>query len=223
MMIGILGGLGPVASCRFYDILNSMCCAQCDQDYPDVMIYSKASVPDRTAYLLGQSEESPLPAMIAGLQALERAGAGVLAVPCATAHHFYDALQAAVNTPVLNMLALTANALASEGVTRVGLLCTQGSYASGAFASALERTGIAAVTPDEAQAARLMRMIYDIKLGSVSVHIEEFAKPLFEQDVQRIILGCTELSMFHGQDERYVDPMQILAQEILRLCKSQMY
>jgi len=212
--IGILGGLGPVASSRFYEMLTRMCPARCDQDYPDILLYSKASVPDRTAYLLRRGE-SPLPAMISGLQALEQAGAGKIAIPCATAHHFYDELQAAVRVPVLNMLELTARALAGEGVTRVALLATEGSYHSGAFCRTLEARDITAIVPAETKT--LMDMIYAIKLGEMPENIAAIAQPLLEQGAQRVILGCTELSMFYGQDARYIDPMRILAQEILLL------
>jgi len=195
-------------------MLNSICAAQRDQDYPDVLLYSKASVPDRTAYLLGESGQSPLPSMVAALQAMEQAGAGVIAIPCATAHHFYDELQAAVNVPVLDMLELTAQALAQQGIEKAGLLCTQGSYHSGVFAQRLKNAGITTLLPSESRA--LMDMIYAIKLGETPQSIETFAKPLFEQGAEKIILGCTELSIFQGQDERYIDPMQILAQELLR-------
>ena len=213
--IGILGGLGPVASSRFYEMLNGMCAAGCDQDYPDVLLYSKASVPDRTAHLLGRGE-SPLPAMVEGLQVLERAGAGVIAIPCATAHHFYDELQACVNVPVLDMLELTAKALKKAKVTRAALLATEGSYASGAFCRALENAGITAIVPAETKA--LMELIYAIKLGRQPESIANFAEPLFARGAQNVILGCTELSVFANQDARYIDPMRILAQEIL--CRS---
>ncbi|MCL2446838.1 MAG: amino acid racemase [Oscillospiraceae bacterium] len=162
--IGILGGLGPAASSRLYDMLIRMRQVTCDQDHPDVILYSKASVPDRTAFLLGNSDVSPLPALIGGLQTLQAAGAHVLAMPCATAHHFYDELQAAVDIPLLNMLALTAQHLAANGITCAGLLCTLGSYHSGAFVRALQAQGIEVFLPDNTHA--VMDVINAVKLGA---------------------------------------------------------
>ncbi|MDR2686446.1 MAG: amino acid racemase, partial [Oscillospiraceae bacterium] len=115
--LGVLGGLGPAASRYFYDMLIRLCPARRDQDHPDLLLYSKASIPDRSAHLLGKGE-SPLPALQAGIRLLERAGAGAIAVPCATAHHFHREMQAAAGVPVLNMLELTAKALRRDGVTR---------------------------------------------------------------------------------------------------------
>ncbi|MCL2195304.1 MAG: amino acid racemase [Oscillospiraceae bacterium] len=212
--IGILGGLGPAASCRLYDMLIRMHAVTCDQDHPDIVLYSKASVPDRTAFLLGNSEISPLPALVSGLQTLHAASAQVLAMPCATAHHFIAELQAAVDAPLLDMLALTARHLAGRGITHAGLLCTLGSYHSGAFVRALQQAGIDAVVPDDTQA--VMDVINAVKLGKLcSSALAQIAQPLLDRGAQTVILGCTELSLLAEPGEHYTDPMHILAQELL--------
>ncbi|MCL2107691.1 MAG: amino acid racemase [Oscillospiraceae bacterium] len=216
--LGVLGGLGPAASCRFYEMLIRLWPARRDQDHPDVILYSKASIPDRTAHLLRESGESPLPALIEGIHTLERAGARVIAVPCVTAHHFYPEMRAAATVPVLDMLALTARALRAQGVSRAALLATRGSYRSGSFCAALEAEGVTALVPPEPQARALMEMIYAIKSGELpgKEALEAFALPLLERGARRVILGCTELSLFEELDgEIYMDPMRVLAEELL--------
>ena len=217
--LGILGGLGPAASCYFYDMLVRLCPAQRDQDHPDVLLYSKASIPDRSAYLLGHGE-SPLPALQEGICLLERAGAGVIAVPCATAHHFHREMQAAAGVPVLNMLELTAKALRGQGVSKAALLATEGSYVSGAFAAALEREGVAPLLPTREGRTALMDVIYGIKSGRMpgTEVLEALAAPLAAQGAERVILGCTELSLFAqmGLPDIYIDAMRVLAEELLR-------
>ena len=217
--LGILGGLGPAASCYFYDMLVRLCPATCDQDHPDVLLYSKASIPDRSAYLLGHGE-SPLPALQEGIRLLERAGAKVIAVPCATAHHFHSEMQEVTDVPVLNMLEITAKALRNEGVTRAALLATEGSYVSGAFAAALEGEGIATLLPTREGRAALMDVIYGIKSGRMpgTEVLEALAAPLIALGAEKVILGCTELSLFAqaGLPEIYIDAMRVLAEELLR-------
>ena len=217
--LGILGGLGPAASCYFYDMLIRLCPAKCDQEHPDVLLYSKASVPDRSAYLLDRGM-SPLPALAEGIRLLERAGAEVIAVPCATAHHFYREMQAAAGVPVLNMLELTAKKLREEGVARAALLATEGSYISGAFAAALEREGIAPLLPAQESRRVLMDVIYGIKSGHMPDKqvLEALAAPLIKKGAERVILGCTELSLFAqaGLPGIYIDAMRVLAEELLR-------
>jgi len=222
--LGILGGLGPAASCYFYDMLIRLACAarDCpakrDQDHPDVLLYSKASIPDRSAYLLGTGE-SPLPALQEGITLLERMGARIIAVPCATAHHFHREMQEVASVPVLNMLELTAKALRGGGVARAALLATEGSYVSGAFAAALEKEGVVPLLPSKENRNALMDVIYGIKAGCMpdTQVLEALAAPLVALGAQRVILGCTELSLFTDLPALYIDAMRVLAEELLQL------
>ena len=102
--LGILGGLGPMATVYFYDMLVRHTKAACDQDYLDVIINSRASTPDRTSYILGQSKENPFDIMARDAQRLVTFGADVLAIPCNTAHYFYDRLNETISVPILNMV-----------------------------------------------------------------------------------------------------------------------
>ena len=85
---GIIGGLGPMASVYFYEMITEHTLAKCDQDHIDLLLTSRATTPDRTAYILGQSDESPLPVMISEAKRLISAGADVIVIPCNTAHYF---------------------------------------------------------------------------------------------------------------------------------------
>ena len=85
-VLGILGGLGPAASCYLYQMLIDHTPAARDQDHLDVVISSRASTPDRTAYILGQSDEDPFAVMEQDGKNLVRYGATVLAIACNTAH-----------------------------------------------------------------------------------------------------------------------------------------
>jgi len=211
--IGLLGGLGPAASCRLYDMLIRMHAVTRDQDHPDIILYSKTSVPDRTAFLLGNSDISPLPALVSGLQTLQTVGAQVLAMPCCTAHHFHAELQNSVEIPLLDMLTLTAQHLATQGITRAGLLCTLGSYHSGAFVQALQAQGIEVILPDNTQV--VMDVINAVKLGCPVSGLHALTQPLLLRGAQTVILGCTELSLLAESDQHTTDPMQILARELL--------
>ena len=95
-VLGILGGLGPAASCYLYQMLTDHTPAARDQDHLDIVISSRASTPDRTAFILGQSDEDPFAVMEQDGRSLVAYGATVLAIPCNTAHYFYDRLAAAL-------------------------------------------------------------------------------------------------------------------------------
>ena len=89
-VLGILGGLGPAASCYLYQMLIDHTPASCDQDHIDIVISSRASTPDRTAFIMGKSKDDPFAVMEQDGFSLVHYGATVLAIPCNTAHYFYD-------------------------------------------------------------------------------------------------------------------------------------
>ena len=91
-VLGILGGLGPAASCYLYQMLIDHTPASCDQDHIDIVISSRASTPDRTAFIMGKSKDDPFAVMEQDGFSLVHYGATVLAIPCNTAHYFYDRL-----------------------------------------------------------------------------------------------------------------------------------
>jgi aspartate racemase len=120
--LGILGGLGPAASVYFYQLITQHTEALCDQDHLDIVLISKASIPDRTEYILGISADSPLPAMTEGVKKLAEAGAQIIAVPCNTAHYFYDEIERISPVPVLNIVKETVSLAQSAGIRKLGIM-----------------------------------------------------------------------------------------------------
>ena len=110
-ILGIIGGLGPMASAQFLELLTAMTDAAADQDHIETILYSKPQTPDRTAFLLRNSTENPLPDLIDSGKKLERLGAQVLAIPCMTAYGFYDALADAFQAKLIHPILKTAELL----------------------------------------------------------------------------------------------------------------
>ncbi len=222
--LGILGGLGPMSSVYFYEMLTAHTRASCDQDHLHLLISSRADTPDRTAFILGHSTANPLPVMTEEAVRLERAGADLLAIPCNTAHAFYEGVQAAVTIPVLNIIQQNADFCHHLGLSRVGVLATEGTIASEAYKDALAAVGIEYLTPNADGQATVSRIIYDeIKRGR-EPDLKSFltvADSLFSRGCERVILGCTELSLLkrnHLSDPRFIDSMEVLALAAIRRC-----
>ena len=102
--LGIIGGLGPMASAYLLRLIIEMTDAKTDQEHLDVILFDRPQVPDRTAYILDRTKPSPLPSMRDTAQTLERLGAGVICAPCVTSHYFYKELQESVSVPFLHMV-----------------------------------------------------------------------------------------------------------------------
>lgn len=219
--LGILGGLGPMATVYFYDMLVRHTKAACDQDHLDVIINSRASTPDRTSYILGQSTENPFDIMARDAQRLVTFGADVLAIPCNTAHYFYDRLNETISVPILNMVEETVLEAKARGCCRVGILATSGTVQTGTYSRMCERHGLEFVCPDETHQQDLMNVIYgDIKQGKRPDMARFFAvaDSLKRQGCTRMILGCTELSIIKKDEQLdafYIDSMSVLAKNAI--------
>ncbi|MGM9652051.1 MAG: aspartate/glutamate racemase family protein [Eubacteriales bacterium] len=223
-LLGVLGGLGPMASAYFYEMITEHTDAASDQEHIDIILSSRASTPDRTAYILGRSPESPLPAMIEDAQALEAFGARAIVIPCNTAHYFIDEVRRAVSVPVPSIIRETAHFVRACGCRRAGIFATEGTIHAEAYQSALDAEGVGWQIPDEAGRALLMRIIYDyVKRGirADPAMLYEAARPLRADGCDCMILGCTELSVAAretGGDPLFIDSLEVLACRAIMMC-----
>ena len=219
--LGIIGGMGVQATGRFYRMLTDMQAVRQEQEYLDMLIYSKPSIPDRTGFITGQSAANPLESLLHAAKVLENAGAACIVMPCVTAHYFYDDLARAVNVPVLNMLDETARHAVGCGYSKVGLLATDGTVQGLFFHNVLAAHGIETIVPDRAAQAAVMEMIYAVKRGreSIGEGLTAIIAGLCGGGAQAVVLGCTELSLSKDvHDVNYIDAMEVLARGALKAC-----
>ncbi len=223
--LGILGGLGPAAGFRFCGLITDHTLAKRDQDHLDIVLISSASIPDRSEYILGQSKNSPLPAMTEAVNKLIACGADIIAIPCNTAHYFYDEIEKNASIPVLNIVKETASLAKKAGIHKIGIMATTGTVNAGAYQRACEETGIAYLLPCEASQKKLMDMIYGSIKTAGALNTEDFlslAEELRQKGAEAIILGCTELSLIPATEafEKYcfIDSLLVLAAKSIREC-----
>lgn len=218
-VIGILGGMGPEATAElFYRIIKETP-AKKDQEHLRIIVNNNPKIPDRTAAILGEGE-NPLPEMIRTAKNLEKAGVDFIIMPCITAHYYYEELQKSVRIPVLNMVELTAKALANDfpEVKKAGLLGTTGTVKGMVFEKALSKVGVRVIYPSAEGQKRVMEAIYNcVKAGKISegrkILVEE-ANRLINAGAEAIICGCTEISLVLKDGnvaKPVIDPLQILA------------
>jgi aspartate racemase len=223
-IIGVLGGMGPLATADFYTKLVRLTPARADQDHPRVIINSNPKIPDRTAGLHGEGPD-PTPSLVATAQALERAGVDLIAIPCNSAHAYLPAIRRSVAVPVLDMMAEVAM-VAAVLIPRpgtVGVLATPGTIQARLYHRALASCGIdtmesTAVEEEEVMAAVLAVKAGDLR-GSVRARVREAALALIGRGAQAIVLGCTELPLVVSARDLPVpvlDATEVLAAAALR-------
>lgn len=196
-LLGVLGGMGPAATLDFLAKLQGLANASCDQDHCPVVTFSASETPDRTAAILGTGE-SPLPAMQDALKALERAGASHVAIPCNTAHYWFDALQASTGLRLIHIVEATMEEMAVRfgDVRVVGLIATAGTLRSGVYHKRLERDGRRVLTPpDQGAVAHVIEMIKAGRMADALPMLIEQVVALRAAGVEAVILGCTELPL----------------------------
>jgi len=220
--LGVLGGMGAQATSCFYEILHSMQRVSAEQEYLDILIYSKPTIPDRTAFITGRSDESPLDSMVSALKVLENAGVSCVAIPCVTSHYFYDEFSKTVNIPILHMPEETAHFLVDGGISKIGLLATDGTLKGRVFHSAFEKSGIELIELSADSQARLMEIIYDIKRGGTAGPeiLDTLAAELRGYGAEALVLGCTELCVIARDCPDYINAMEVLARAALGFCLS---
>ena len=222
--LGVLGGLGPMSTVYFCELLTSHTLALCDADHIDMLISSRATTPDRTAYILDKTSPDPLPVMLAEAHRLEAAGVDLLVMPCNTAHYFYDGLAAGCKTPILNIIDETTAHLARTGVRTFGLLATVGTIQSGAYERFCKKRGLTFITPTVAEQAIVSDIIFAQIKQNKPVDMAAFAsvaEALRQRGCEKIVLGCTELSLIKKQGldaELFVDSLDVLAWRTILAC-----
>lgn len=222
--LGVVGGLGPMATAYFMQLVIDMTEASADQEHIPMIIYNCPQIPDRTSYLLGKSSDNPGPQIVACGRKLERAGAELLAIPCVTAHALYPEIEKEMEIPVLHAIKETAQYLKAEGIKKVGLEATDGTIRTGVFQKELEAQGIEVVLPSKEKQEMIMYIIYQNVKAGRRVDMERFSlveEELHGKGAEIIILGCTELSMV-SRDEKighgYLDVLEVLARAAVLQC-----
>lgn len=215
--IGIVGGMGPLATCDLFRKIVEVTDAKSDQEHVRVCIDNNTEIPDRTAAILSGGKD-PVPEMVKSAVRLQGMGADVLIMPCNTAHYFYDRLIPFVDTPFLNMIEETAKEIKRRGIKKVGLLATDGTCRSGVYRNVFDAMGIEMCTPSPDNQKSVMDVIYQgVKAGNLSIDLSGFyeaMEELFAGGAEILVLGCTELpvafELFHI-DRPNIDPTLVLA------------
>lgn len=223
--VGVIGGVGPMATVYYMQRVIEMTKAGCDQEHINMLVFNDCDIPDRTAFITEKSPDNPLPVMVEDAKRLEAAGCEFVVIPCNTAHYFYDELEQAVEIPVVNIVEETIRYAKArvQDLSCVGIMATTGTIVTGTYQKYAERAGLSFAVPDEDEQDLLMRIIYDgVKAGKPvpRADFDRVANHLRAKGAQCLILGCTELSVLKRDlpinDPDVLDSIDVLASETVR-------
>ena len=222
--LGIIGGVGPMATAYFLQLLTQMSDADIDQRHMEIYMISKPTIPDRTDYILGVSSKSPAIEMAGVGKQLKLLGAELLAIPCITGHYFHRELEQRTGLPIINAVNETVDYLRGRKASRVGIMATDGTIKSRLFQDIMDEFGIESLVPEQEEQKAVMDIIYkDIKAGKPANQekFQEVSKQLRRRGAEVILLACTELSVpkrDHQIGKGYLDVMDVMAAKAVASC-----
>ncbi len=221
--VGILGGMGPLATSDLFNKIITLTDAKNDNDHLHIILDNYPAIPDRTKYILGDGE-NPLKYMVEAALKLEIMGANFIIMPCNTAHYFYEDISTYIRIPFLNIIEETAKEikLNNPKTKNVCLLATQGTYKTGIYDNTFKKYGLEIFKPDKIIQDIVTDIIYSIKKGDTrlqKINIAPLISYLESINSGDIILGCTELPVAFsilGISKGCIDPTKILAKSAIR-------
>jgi aspartate racemase len=222
-VVGIIGGMGPEATLDLMRRVLAKTPAQDDQDHIHMIVESNPKIPSRIAHLIEGTGDDPTPELIRIAVNLQRAGAQALAIPCNTAHAYAHSIRRAVSIPLLDMVQLTVDQIASSRrVARVGLLASSAVLATELYAKAFADHGIAMVHP--ARQDEVMSLIKAVKRGETGLETQAaLARTAHDlaNHADVLLIGCSELSVIAaGITAPFVDSLDVQAQAIVNFATS---
>ena len=218
--VGIMRGLGPETTAKFYMQLVALCAKKKQPQRPNILI-ANVPIPLRLEEKFinrseGKKEFCAL--LISAAKTLEKGGADFIVLPCNTAHVFIDDIRTSVNIPVLSIIDETTKVLKSRGVRKTGLLATPATVKNRLFDGEIDL-----ITPNKINQKKIGKIINNILnhqnddenriellkiIGSVS------------KKSNALLLACTDLQLLIPEKEingiKVFDTMQILANATVR-------
>lgn len=229
-VLGVIGGMGPLASQLFYRMIIEKTDAHCDQEHLNMIIMNHATMPDRTTAIKSGNVEELYNKLWKDAKFLEAGGADYIAIPCNTSHLLLDRLQKNLQIPIINMIKEAVTSVFCRYGTgiKIGIWATDGTVQMKLYQNACKEMGIIPVIPSEENQKKVMKIIYDgIKEGN-PIDMQDFydvEKEMLEEGCKCVLMACTELSCFkemNNLSDFYVDAMEVLAERSIVLCEKKL-
>lgn len=219
--IGIIGGMGPLATIDIYEKIVKLTNASKDQDNIPIVIDNYPQIPDRTAYILN-GEKDPYPYLKESALRLKNAGCEAVCMACNTAHYFADKL---VNETGINLIHIAKNAVEAIKVEfpnakKIAVIATTGTTKAKIYENKLVDAGYECVKIDDENMQAIMDCIYKgVKANKTDEYVDLFNATLENIQADAYIAACTEIPIllpYCKKKDLFVDATLELAKTIVK-------
>jgi len=225
--LGILGGMGPLATAHFYQRLVESSSARLDQEHPRVVMVSDPAIPDRSAFILGEGVD-PRPHLTKAAVELAQLGAEKIVVPCNSASPFRHDIQEAAGVEIVDWVGIASAHLVDYSEFPIGIAATSGTLRAGFYQEALAVKGVSYVLPGPVEEELIMRSIYgpsgvktvNKATEEARVDLSTAIEGLVAAGAGSVLLACTELpilaTLMTDRPVPFIDPGDLVVAEVLR-------
>lgn len=227
-VLGVVGGLGPLASAEFVKTIYEYSLGEREQAAPVVLLYSDPTFPDRTEALLAGDYDATLTKLIPALEWLRDSGASKTVICCLTLHHLLPQLPPDLRAQVVSLVEVIIEEVARSRQKHL-LVCTTGARKLEVFQSHERWRQIEdyIIWPDEPDQQFIhQELIYQVKKNrNLDELLPQFVQLLAKYKASSFIAGCTEIHLLakrlaastprHGRIG-CVDPLTLIAKEVAR-------
>lgn len=225
-ILGVVGGLGPLASAEFLKTIYEDCLGGCEQDSPRVIMYSDPTFPDRTDAFLAGNHAPLLRQLVVTIERLIEAGATGVVLCCMTIHYLLPQLPPHLRERIISLLDVVFAHLMQDQRKHL-LICSNGTRKLELFQHhplwPLVETRV--LLPDEEDQNRIhQQLIYPIKKNpKLSTLFPLMDLLLNKYEVDSFIAGCSEMHLLAklfvspaNPRNSYgcIDPLAIIAREL---------
>jgi aspartate racemase len=224
-IIGVLGGMGPLATADFFMKLIRNMNAKSDQEHNRIIIDSNSQIPDRVSAILDGGID-PAPQLLKSAVMLENLGVSLIAVPCHSAYPFLEKIRSYLNVPILDMVSTVVEETRKLKLTKVGILASQGLHKLNLYQSLLESFSIETVELTKEENSNI---IEQVRLRTKSGIIDDITYNLLDKAINilaergapKIALCCSELPLaLKEPQEKVIDSNYLFARKVLEKVKN---
>lgn len=214
--LGIIGGMGPLATAKFYEKVVLKTNAHSDNEHIDTVILSHSTIPDRTKCIMSGDSEAFLEEIKKDFEIMNDLGVERIAIPCNTSHYFFDEYRRFTDIDVVNMVEETVRRIHALGYKRAFVFGTTGTVSSQVYEKYGTKYGVEILQISEPDQKRVMDIIYKIKedSGTNDNNFNEIIDKYVSKEAIGII-ACTELSMVDIDNENTIDALNVLVEEAI--------
>lgn len=222
--VGIIGGLGPETSSKFYLKLILSCYEKNKTNRPPILLWS---IPmdyqiENDLITKGKGEERYIPFLTDAAKRLEAGGADFLVIPCNSVHIFIEEVRQTVKIPVLSIVEETVKFLKAKKITKLGLLANQSAVDKRLYQAVLDKEQISTFLPDKKDQALVGQIINRLVLNEKSKSDRNKLLAIIDsfknKKVKDVILACTDLQLLTPSHPVFniYDTMEILLEATVK-------